>query len=89
MKIMKEAEFVLPNGKLATFKSPTFAQWWSAHFGAGEMFLVRLVAACIEIEGKKLTTEQWLEFDFEDISPAVRHVIDFLGRVEKAGKGVA
>ena len=89
MKVMKEAEFVLPNGKIATFKSPSFGNWWCAHIGPSELFLPRLVSVCVEIEGKKLKAEQWIELDFEDISPAVKHVIAFLDRVEKAGKGIA
>jgi hypothetical protein len=88
MKVMKEAEFVLPNGQLATFKSPTFSQWWLAHLGSSEMFLARLVATCVEIDGQKLSADQWFALDFEDISPAVQHVVAFLERVNKYGKGV-
>ena len=89
MKVMKEAEFILPDGRTATFKSPSFGNWWFAHMGPSEMFFPRLLSVCVEIDGKKLKAEEWLELDFEDISPAVQHVLAFLNRVEKSGLGVA
>lgn len=79
---MLDAEIVLPSGKFAAIRKPTFGDFLdasAANTNAPGQPAFALVVRCATLDGVTLTAEEWLQQPAEDVLQVLHCVTRLLG----------
>ncbi|MGF6549327.1 hypothetical protein QFZ96_004398 [Paraburkholderia youngii] len=81
-------EIVLPSGRFASFREPTWGDMIFAYSSNGPEMMARLAAACCEIDGAHISLEDVRQMPIADFMPILNILTEFMPK-DTGSRGVA